>query len=845
MSHDESFKQFRDYPERVYNVSSSEDDENTEEKDESDDDSGRILEEVNQTRRVKFKRFKKPKAEPSDSTEENKNSKENLGEGTSQQNIPNINITEPVNQGNPNINVPPQQGNQPQGEHLNDQDDHFIHGNFEGDDIENNPNMDAEEIQRDLEPVIIVNDNGEIAVNPMMTEEATKEEIAKFLKQKDDDMKEITQKLSELSFKREGHIPIDEQAQHIKLLELAEYQVRTETNKKIQKLLSVLAPAGEDAQRAVDELKEEVKKEVSAQERVQISKYAEIKKAQNIASKYKKSIKKPHITEAPENYQYTPQRTSPKEIICVTGKFNPSDPKADFNHMWSKLTGYGQLHHFKEEEYIHALRYILEGDAYEAYINMVEDNHGIDYIINYFSHVHGRKRSILQDRNAVDNFTRHKNESLDVCMHRSLIAIDKLAHLYSKTAWPEIRNSLRRGILAQVIHPDTWKYVRYEENEILEKTGLHVEMDKVIEMADRYETFNNKVPTKDIATAFQVASGGFSMNVNHLKDENFHLKKERFDDRQKITELIHEVLANPVQMMSGEERSRQSRDNRMTDRMNERKQRRDAAFDKNRSISQEPAAQRSATPTRVTFKKSPGPHVLPPSLARRREERERARSASAGSREPSRSPDTRVVPYTPPRLNQNPDQSQRKPDQPYDRRGYNERGRDYSSDRRNGGNNYQRNNSYDRNYRRNYSNDRGRQGYSNDRNYRRGYSNDRNYRRDGSQNRNYQGYQNQRSNYRSQSVDSQNGRSNSYGRYKNQRYNRSNSRDRNYGNNRGNNYGYKQADVSYNYGNQRNGTRTPPPMEKSVLVTINGATFLAPSSENQDDPPHDYHQSKY
>ena len=57
----------------------------------------------------------------------------------------------------------------------------------------------------------------------------------------------------------------------------------------------------------------------------------------------------------------------------MTGKFNPLEHKADFNQMWNKLTSYGQLNYFTEEDYITALTYILEY-AYEALTSMTEES---------------------------------------------------------------------------------------------------------------------------------------------------------------------------------------------------------------------------------------------------------------------------------------------------------------------------------------------------------------------------------------------------------------------------------------------------------------------------------------
>jgi hypothetical protein len=95
---------------------------------------------------------------------------------------------------------------------------------------------------------------------------------------------------------------------------------------------------------------------------------------------------------------------SPKEIMSVTGMYDPKNGNADFQHIWSKLIGYGQANYFNEQEYKDALRYILQGDAYDTFLSFEQTNQTFDYMIKYFGQVYMKKRTCDADRQAVDKF---------------------------------------------------------------------------------------------------------------------------------------------------------------------------------------------------------------------------------------------------------------------------------------------------------------------------------------------------------------------------------------------------------------------------------------------------------
>jgi len=606
-----------------------------------------------------------------------------------------------------------------------------------------------------------------------------------------DPIQQMIDKFQSISISNQGYIASDEQAERIRYLELTEASIRAEYNSKLKQVVSLIADKESPAvKNLIEKLDEDLKRNITIGQ----IRDSHLKRAQKVASKYKTNLEKPTINEVPQNYTLGPQRTSPREIISVTGKFNPANDKADFAHIWSKLTGYGTNNYFQEDEYKTALQYILEGDAYEAFKSMLDENESLQYIIDYFGKVYGKKRSIFRDRAAVDKFTRLKNEPLDVCMHRSLIVIDKLKHLHSREAWPEIRNNYRRQILAQVTAEETWNHVKMEENDIVERTGMHIDMDRLISMADKYELIHNKVPNKDITTAFQVASGGFSHNIEQLKMENQHLKKANFEDKQKITEFVQELLANPARLYKNEGRSQSTRESRKTDRQNDRRDARSQSFNRNRNIDPpdtvSSSKEREATPTRVNFQRSETPPPFQFSAPPRRDRSFSGNRERFTSGQPMQT--DKAQPYYPPQMSNPPprnDQGNNRANyrsDSQDRRSYNQT-RDYrprSQSRENYRSNYNRNSSYNRG--RTQSRDRA--------NTPNGYGN-RNQSRD------------RRGNYRSQSRDRQS--YNNYNRNENNSY---------YRNERGRSpFRSRNGD---SYGDSRPET---PNFEKSVMIHINGA----------------------
>lgn len=522
-----------------------------------------------------------------------------------------------------------------------------------------------------------------------------------------DRMEDLAQQMKTLQITTDTpqikYLQHDEQITKIQNLEIAENQARAEYKSELATVLDLLLKKDDGAIKDyIQKLEEEKDKHIDKSKSIVQGVLA----ANKVAKKYRSSLHTPTIAQPPDRAQLNPQRTSPREIITVTGKFHPTDPKADFNQMWNKLTAYGRLNYFEENDYITALTYILDGDAYDALTSMTEEDQSLTYIVDYFAKVYGRKRSINKDRMAVDNFTRMKDEPLHICMTRSLIAIDRLKHLHSPEAWPEVRDILRRNILTQMISDKTKRHIQIEENKILEKTGLHIEIDKLIDIAQEFEMFNGEIPQREVSTIFKAASGGFTEDIASMRQELQHFRKSKNSQKNQISDIVQDLITNPARLYKNEGKTNDQKERRRYDSSSSQRTARRDSFDRNRNITEDT----SNIPNRVTYRKPEHPQ-RPPSL-QRREARPSVRSPS---------------PYIPPR----PSQTTQVEEKPYQNRqnnrsysrdryqGY-DRGRSpFRSDRRPSGFRTSQSRSYDRSRnnigqrqwsrnRRPYSNDRGR-----------------------------------------------------------------------------------------------------------------------------------------
>ena len=92
-----------------------------------------------------------------------------------------------------------------------------------------------------------------------------------------------------------------------------------------------------------------------------------IKKAQTVVNHYKQSIPKPQLYHGGDT-----ETINIRDIISLTGYFDPEKNGAEFRHIWMKLYDFGLIQKFAEQQYIQALSAILKNKAYDAFCDLRE-----------------------------------------------------------------------------------------------------------------------------------------------------------------------------------------------------------------------------------------------------------------------------------------------------------------------------------------------------------------------------------------------------------------------------------------------------------------------------------------
>jgi hypothetical protein len=169
-----------------------------------------------------------------------------------------------------------------------------------------------------------------------------------------------------------------------------------------------------------------------------------LSKAKEISELYSQPIEYPTFLQ-PDNTVNQVQLNyarSAKEIVTAIGIFDPADKNHDFTQTWQVLLRYGKSNYFSEKDYIDALFHIWHGDAKTILIEFDRLNKSLKQILDHFASIYSVKRSLVSDHRAVKNFTRTKGELLEAAMHCYDIILDKIHHLHSEQAWPELSRNM-------------------------------------------------------------------------------------------------------------------------------------------------------------------------------------------------------------------------------------------------------------------------------------------------------------------------------------------------------------------------------------------------------------------
>jgi hypothetical protein len=384
---------------------------------------------------------------------------------------------------------------------------------------------------------------------------------------------DVVDKLADLTIgaSKASYLSPDDMVKKYKELEVQYHKDKINNGKIICAILDFVKTL-KDPPQEFEQFVEEIKKDQKHVGQLCDFQELSLSKAKEISELYSQPIEYPTFTKPEKaiNPSQVAYARSAKEIVTAIGVFDPADKNHDFTQTWQVLLRYGKSNFFEEKDYIDALFHISRGDAKTILIEFDRLNKSLKQILDHFASIYSVKRSLVSDRRAVENFTRKKGELLEAAMHRYDIILDKIRHLHSEQAWPELSRNMKKVKLMQIIADETRIYIQNEEDDAIEATGMPYDFDKLVRLASKYERQHNKLPGENIQTVFEAS---VTIPKNRKKQEDF------------IKQIVHEVLVNPV--MARDQSPKQQRDD-SRDRLDalRSEQCRDK-FNKNRPLSQE------------------------------------------------------------------------------------------------------------------------------------------------------------------------------------------------------------------------------------------------------------------
>ena len=322
----------------------------------------------------------------------------------------------------------------------------------------------------------------------------------------------------------------------------------TERQKMINMMASVIALNDEDGSEAdkkaiLNQMKKQYQESVGAIHHLR----KDVDSAKTLASKFETCLDMPNLDPPPPDFRRDPKDLDFLNILKYTGKFNPSSTnEAKFRHYWDKILVIGQDKYYSEADYKKILSYVLHGEALSDLKNMNHRGASLEEIVNRLATLYDQVDTIDDHKHNVDNFVRQKNETVSKAMTRAKTLIEKLAPLHSRAAWPEKCEDMGKAILKQIVNQDTRVALDMEEQKMI-RAGASLSLKQMTNLAFDHEKYNKLIPTKDVATTFQVASMT-PRAVTGRDEEKAFLRKElsitkTLDEKlSKLAEQNEEVL---------------------------------------------------------------------------------------------------------------------------------------------------------------------------------------------------------------------------------------------------------------------------------------------------------------
>ncbi len=275
-----------------------------------------------------------------------------------------------------------------------------------------------------------------------------------------------------------------------------------------------------------------------------------LQKADNLASKFTAALEMPKIVQLPIGFRRETNLLDKKNMVRMITPYDDTalNSTRSFKLVWTEILNFGRGKYLGEDDYKTILSIILRGNIAKDFRIMDKEVKSLKDIVDELCVLYDTTQTLDDFQKEVDDFKREKNENLKKSMARANKLIRCLEPLFTEAARPETYNNMRKAILYQVVAPTTRAHIDMEEHRLI-KAGAVYNLDSLIKMAHKYESYHSAIPTKDIQTVYQVASMAprkSLIEITRTEDQLNYLKSEMSQNKgweAKLEEVI-QIAAN-------------------------------------------------------------------------------------------------------------------------------------------------------------------------------------------------------------------------------------------------------------------------------------------------------------
>ena len=186
------------------------------------------------------------------------------------------------------------------------------------------------------------------------------------------------------------------------------------------------------------------------------------------------------------------------------------------------------------------------GEAHRVYTDMRQRGRNLEEILEQFSKMYTKKRTIIEDKKEINDFKRQADEPIYMAMARATHLTDRIEPMYEPGGWRLLREQILRRILTEIISKKCKIHLEGEEVK-LQKLGIDMQLETLIKMAEDYENLHDEIPKQTVTIKVNACTGTYKNNsaepiVNEPRKRSNSRDKGSNTVSKDIKDLKHTVL---------------------------------------------------------------------------------------------------------------------------------------------------------------------------------------------------------------------------------------------------------------------------------------------------------------